>query len=1239
MKTFRPLYPLLEIAVLLGAAAPSLAYTPPRDTAGPLTVSIADPGDVKALGKSIGVPVTLANAADEPLSGVVRMSVTDDWRVEGEAVRKFTLAPKSTQTLPYSVVAGPGTYAALYPVHARVEFRAAKGKPQAAHAILIVSVAHEALAAEAKTATPEVARAPQHGPLNLLTLKNSLTTIAVNGKPPVVKPIGWHGSDAATGCTLSPTEADRGGQRRALNVHPPYRSGWGDALTDFRIALPNQKPIWLNFATAIRDSDAKREGASDGVDFRVFVNDGGGFKQLFARFSAAKRWEPARVDLSEYAGREVTLRLFTGPGPAHNTSCDSSFWAEPTLWVGAPVEAEPDDRQASRRQAAVRAARAALSGDTLDWAWKLQNEAGTVGAAVVRGPNGLADAFIAFVDDKRELVFDGFVFEIDGLPIATGRAGLICDRVEEKFGGGRGALDHYLSKGDQPVCARAKLWIEKGALRVAFSMPGAKRDKRGEPRFTQLMIGPASEKARRVYAGFGNVIQDPGKFELHAGGFTLSTRHVGADFAGGLSLVQAVDIFPDALRVDPETRQCSLVAHHDATFSLVPSQHGAFAAARVYHAIAGFKPAGGVAKLQGRICLDQWGGDYGEAAKGIEQAARYGMTDAMFVKHVWQRWGYDYRLPDIYPPAGNQEDFMAMVAACKRHGILFCPHDNYIDFYPDADGYTYDCIIFNSDGTPQKAWFNKGRDALSYRWLPTAFQPWLERNLRLVKNGFGPTSCFVDVFSAIPPVDFYDRSGRFYPKTVCAERWGAAFDRIRAVYGNHAPTISEAGQDGLIGHLDAGESDHAGWMPGKQTHFNWKMEAADAERVPWHDMASHGAFVLLAGGLGHRYSGESDEFLHGYASDDYLGNTVIGGRNPMCEGPCSRQAVMTYWLLHDVCAVLARSELLSHEFGGDDIHRQSVMFAGGATVCSNRGANDWQVNGATLPRYGFIARAGKHEAGVTRRDGVICGFSRGPGVLFADARPAAAENPGRAEPRVFGVEDLGDGRFRLRAECAVKIGVPDGYRPFVHFCNEKYISGEGIVFQGNWRLKASKLATPGTYASAIESSVPDSVKLPATFAVRCGFYHPGTGGKRLPMLGTVDGSGRTRCGRIEIKREGGHVVVAFQPEPPDPDIAARQERVNSAGKVVDFGGVATNGAFRLFFGGNDMELTPLPSSPPFEVTLKLDRFRAAEKKVKCIVALDNDGKPYSEPSFRQAGNTVQFAHDGKAFAYRVQFAR
>ena len=83
MKTLCSLRPLMGITLLLSAITSAPAFTPPRDTAGPLTVIIADPGEVNALNKSVAVPVTLASTADEPVSGVVRVSVTDDWRVEG----------------------------------------------------------------------------------------------------------------------------------------------------------------------------------------------------------------------------------------------------------------------------------------------------------------------------------------------------------------------------------------------------------------------------------------------------------------------------------------------------------------------------------------------------------------------------------------------------------------------------------------------------------------------------------------------------------------------------------------------------------------------------------------------------------------------------------------------------------------------------------------------------------------------------------------------------------------------------------------------------------------------------------------------------------------------------------------------------------------------------------------------------------------------------------------------------
>ncbi len=1211
------------------------AFLPPEDTAGPLTLSIADPGEVEMLGQPLRLNVTVKNSGSTKLDGSVRLAVIDDWRIENGYSQPFSVEANAARSLSFNVIPGKGSYAALYPVHAWAEFCQGSAN-MTAHAILIASVSSSAVAA----ANPPPRQLPalkllKNGRLRLDAPGIFQPLIALQGVNPAAKPIGWQGCDETTGALVQLQDMDRGDQRHTLAVHPAWRKGWGDVFVDYHVALADQTPIALDFATAIRDNTVA-EPPSDGAEYRVLVGDGFAFKTPFTRFSAAKHWEPAHVDLSSYAGRKVTLRLVTDPGPAHNTTCDQSYWAEPMLSGGLPPKPEPEAERLARRQKALDQAKGALHGKSSAWSWKLESEAGTTSAAIVPGPSGLADAFIAFVDDQRELVFDGFTIEVDGQAIGVKTTDLPCDHVENHFDAGRGTITAYVARGDGLLAVQSGVWAEKGALRIAFAMPGAQRDLRGEPRFTALAIGPASELAHRVYAGFGNVIQDPSRFDLQAGGFMLSTRHAGMDFTNGLSLVQASDIFPDRFHVDPEQHAYSLVAHHDATFSFVPSTHQAFAAARVYHDLANFKPAAGVANLLGRMCLDQWEGDYREAAQDVEMAARYGVADAVFVKHVWQRWGYDYRLPDIYPPHGNRDDFRAMVETCKRNGILFCPHDNYIDFYPDATGYSYDDILFNADGTPQKAWFNKGRDAQSYRWSPNAFGPWLEANLQQVKAGFAPTAYFVDVFSAIAPMDFYDRQGRFHPKTVTAERWGAAFDRIREILGNNAPTISEAGQDGLIGHLDAGEADHSAWLPDSKDPkaFRWSMKAGDAERIPWHDMASHGSFVLLAGGLGPRYAGGQDETLHGYGSDDYLSLTVLGGRNPMCDGPFSRRAVMTYWLLHDVCNPLAHGEMLSDEFAGDDIHRQIVRFSNGGVVQVNRGKSDWTTDGEVLPSFGFIANTAGSEAGITRREGIISAYAKSPGLLFVDARPNVSSSEGQVLAHVTGLEDLGNRRFRLRIDWQVLQPAPPGFKPFLHFVDEKSDQGEGILFQGGLNLDPAKLGEVGTYSSTSEATVPSRLPAPADLAIRFGLYHAGPDGKRLPMLVAMDPGDRARGGHLHVENS----AISWQPEPPDPNVEARFERLNLNGKVVNFGPVATNGAFRLVFAGTNWQLTPLPDSPPFKVELRLDQLNAGGQKIKAITAVDSDGNTGGQVKFQQDGQTVYFVTAAKVFAYCISLA-
>ncbi len=630
-------------------------------------------------------------------------------------------------------------------------------------------------------------------------------------------------------------------------------------------------------------------------------------------------------------------------------------------------------------------------------------------AEVAPGRNGLFDGTISFLHGEKSLVFSGFDCEVDGISVSSNAQAAAGMRCTARRVGGEYEIVHEVPMDGRVIPLRARAWAESGALRIRWDMPGVRRDERGSPRYTRLAIGACSLPAWLAYAGFGNVVENPRNFTLYADALTLSSRHVGADYANGLSLVQASDIFPDRLTCRRDENVFALEAHHDATFLFIPSANGAFAAARAFRDISGHRRSPSWRKAATRMCIDDWRTNIRAETGAITLFGKYGLGDSILVKHVWQRWGYDYRLPEILPPA-NVEGFMEIRAAARDAGMLFCPHDNYIDFFPDAEGFSYDLVAFNGEGNPQKAWFNASCRAQGYRWAPHAFLPRLERNAAAMRDLFAPEGIFIDVFSAMAPMDYRDRTGRFYPKTRTQEEWGRAFDTYRELLGvPQAVTVSEGGTDALVGHLDAGQSDHFAarrWMD--------ESEFDDSERTPWHDMATHGRFVLYAGGQGGRYCAISwdkpgDEARHGYGSDDYLSNTVIGGRTPMCGIGSVRIAATTFWLLHDVCASLALADFESLDFGGS-IHWQHSTFSNGGEVWSNRATNGvpWNAAGFVLPTYGFYAKTPAARAGIVEIDGRTRAFSETPETLFVDARP-----PCDTIADFAGLGVRTDGAFRL----------------------------------------------------------------------------------------------------------------------------------------------------------------------------------------------------------------------------------
>ena len=1221
--------PVLTLALALSfPATPARAYNPPVDTAGPLTVRIEGPEQVTETGVPLPVRVVLKNQGDEPIEGTVELAVIDRWRARPAGPTRFAVDARKTAALDFEVTAGEGTLSAHYPIHAYARF-ALEGEEHTAHPILVL----ETKLPPAPRAAPAIAwkpfQVPAVGELALWRLPVHRSVVAVFGEPAKTMPVGWQGSEPRShGAVSFRAETLDGQTRSVVAIHPPWCDRLvGTLLVELPLRLPETTPLRLRFANGMTPT-----GQSDGVTFRVRVlpwdaPPGELGPIAFERHVDAKTWQPAEADLSPFAGQSVRLQLESHPGPNNNTGWDQSYWAEPTLVAGTPPEPPafpPEDFDNSICLGTVDGGEARYE------------------VRVWPGDRGLLDTVVGFRQGERRLFFRGFEVRVLGGRIDDARSPvLLAKAVEEPCDHGYQVRHHFQSiHGEFDLVGR--LLVDRGVLRAKFHLENVPEPEPWRAVYLEdVAAGPWSEPARQVYAGHGNVVREPGAFRLGFDGHRLATSFVGFDFPGGLSVVQGVDAPPDELRVEPHDRHYSLHAPHMSTWTFIPAQN-AWDAVKVWREVNGLEAAGGVEKAAGRFVFDLWGGRYGASAEALQRAFRYGLTDAMVIWHNWQRWGYDYRLPNIYPPnpqLGTFDEMEELIAACNQAGVPFALHDNYIDFYPDADGFSYEeNIAFHADGTPVKAWLNEGRGARSYRYRADRVAPFLRRNLRRIREGLAPTAYFIDVWSSTRPYDYWTADGRFFDRAYTRTSWGEHFAWIRDLLGAGAPQISESGHDQLIGWLDGAQTNHLRVGPpvgeGRYRWATWNWDCDDAERTPWFDAAHHDRFVLHGAGYSARYQAGLDPRLHGMDSDDYLATEILTGHPAMVSRPFGPDVVRKYWLTHAVARALALRTIDAVEFVDGDLHRQHVRWSGGGEVWVNRGETDWSIAGATLPQYGFLARvptdAGPVEAAIARRQGVLVEMARSPGQLYVNGRRVIDS---RLPIRVTAgdVHYAGDRKLEMPLTWQADVPIPDGYRPFLHFCDRQ---GE-IVFQMSQDPRAFEAKRQGTIAARGFTQIPGDLAPGETLELRVGLYQPG-GGERLPLTGPDDGTRRIRLGTIRLEGEGDRLAgVAWTPHQPEPDPLLA--RLNPGGKPIDFGPVVTVGACRLTREKDALMVTPLPRDrgPGFPVALPWAKLPWNLPPPTHVETLAEDGGVAERRPVRRDGEAVLIECEPGAFAVRL----
>ncbi len=1272
------------------------------------------------------ISCTLKNANASPVSVRLRFYSTDTISVvaeeAGSAVRQETvktveILAKSEQAVEFLYVANAGTFSAIYPLSMDAAFQVAGHEPTKLRIVRLLKT--DLPRGEAEVKDGEFIQVPEEGRIFLTDNRNYTAYRTLDGEIIPLPGRGWTGSDNESLLNINHGDPSPGGEpRRSLIAHPPYVPTGGSLFMEYPVELPKlwtriRTDYWkddngesrhihhreagvMNFSygVAIRET-APHEPISDGVTFRVWVRKADEPREknvlLDEIHTTSKTWIDRTVDLADYADQKIILTLETNPGPENNTTCDSSYWSALALYSGhKPHPSLSNQWRINRHEEAIRLLQSedfqkyVIVGKNTVSAWDINNhvialeQKNGMRLVAFSGNQGMIDGVIAVGNADKCVIYDGIKVSIDGTSLG--------DAPHETF-----AFGNYMPDDARGIRSLVSLSGMTYHLETLFALRGddaftvnvAVKAESGDDPITSIEFGPASVKAEKIYYGHGYVVKNPmRRMQIESGGHTLATSHVGFDFENGLSLLMATKTPPDYLIVDPERQIYSLRVHPSTTFTLVPGTDGAMETAVRYRPlfenVFGNQPSSQVTRKAGRLVFDVWGRSFAQCQADMEMAIKYGVTDALFIKHGWQRWGYDVRLPDIWEPelgVGTLADLQNLEALCRKHGIPFALHDNYIDFYPDATGFSYRYVTRHADGTPVLAWNNWWAGTQSYQWRPDLFKPFLARNLELADK-FLPTmdAYFVDVFTSMNAWDFYDDAGKKHSRVETLQCWANCFQAIGNDGSDKDPdakqykrpptiTISEAGDDFLIGALDGADVQWLELTP-EQRDFTFVFPCEDWERVPWFAPVNRTRFSLHGVGYSDRYRGGRSWQLHHSGSDDYISMEMLSGHAPMVETwsifPLSARKT---WLAQHVMRRLADKEMKRVEFLDGNMHHQKVTWSDGTTVYVNRDTRAG-LSGKTDPEsvmhvetadgdvrlltYHFVVldEAGKVLSTICQvnetRGGVE--FSRNVSAdeetIYVDGRCYSRSGLVDITPRLAEAKMLGDRAFQLEIEWAAREATLGERDTFLHIFKLDPETKEPR--QPGWVAGGERPGVPttkwGTEEKLYRSGVGQTMHVPedlpdGEYDILVGLFDARGGGGREHLMAEDTGNGRYSVGKLRVKRTpGGSMELSATPT--ENNLPAEFASLTANTTPLSAHGITTPGPVRVVkktaAGKPVWTLTPLPVQNFLAFSVAVSEKDAGAKIAKILATPQEGGDP-QEVTFTRENDAVTWRVDSEQF--------
>ena len=163
---------------------------------------------------------------------------------------------------------------------------------------------------------------------------------------------------------------------------------------------------------------------------------------------------------------------------------------------------------------------------------------------------------------------------------------------------------------------------------------------------------------------------------------------------------------------------------------------------------------------------------FAEIDSKLEGLIAAGLSNCVVIVHAWQRLGYDNGLPTVLPAndyLGGGDIIRRIAKRAADARCLFALHQNYIDYYPNAEGFDPNLIALDGNGQRVAAWYNSAVGIGSFSVKPSAFARLASNVAPEIHATLGTTASFIDVNSGYLPwqrVDMDAREadgGRFSP--------------------------------------------------------------------------------------------------------------------------------------------------------------------------------------------------------------------------------------------------------------------------------------------------------------------------------------------------------------------------------------------------------------------------------------------------------------------------------------------